>query len=52
MAGGLLGAAAALSRISARQVAEVADWAVLVAALACERAGADPPTRAEALQAR
>jgi fructokinase len=49
---GLLGGAAAISRIGARQVAEVVDWAVLVAALTCERPGADPPTRAEALQAR
>jgi len=49
---GLLGGAAALSRIGARQVAAVVDWAVLVAALTCERQGADPPTRAEALQAR
>ena len=49
---GLLGGAAALGRIGARQVAEVVDWAVLVAALTCERPGADPPTRAEALQAR
>jgi fructokinase len=49
---GLLGGAAALSRIGPRQMAEVVDWAILVAALTCERPGADPPTRAEALQAR
>ena len=47
-----LGGAAGLSRIGAREVAEVVDWAVLVAAVTCERPGADPPTRLEALQAR
>ena len=56
-AGGLPGAAgldgaAGLSRIGAREVAEAVDWAVLVAAVTCERPGADPPTRREALQAR
>ena len=42
----------ALGRITARDVAEVLDWAILVAALTCARPGADPPTREEALQAR
>jgi fructokinase len=46
-----LDGAAGLGRISAREVAEVVDWAVLVATLTCERPGADPPTRHEALQA-
>jgi fructokinase len=50
-AGGL-GGAAGLGRISAREVAEVVDRAVLVATLTSERAGADPPTRQEVLQAR
>lgn len=44
--------ATGLGRISAREVAEVVNWAVLVATLTCERPGADPPTRREALQAR
>jgi fructokinase len=51
VAGGLVGAAG-IGRISAREIAEVVDWAVLVATLTCERAGADPPTRQEALQTR
>jgi fructokinase len=41
----------ALWGISVRDVSEVVDWAVLVAALTCERRGSDPPTRQEALQA-
>jgi fructokinase len=36
-------------RLAGADLAEVLDWAVLVAALTCERPGADPPTRAEAL---
>ncbi|HEY3735209.1 MAG TPA: carbohydrate kinase [Streptosporangiaceae bacterium] len=36
-------------RLASTDLAEVLDWAVLVAALTCERPGADPPTRAEAL---
>jgi fructokinase len=55
-AGGLGGAAdpgraAGLGHISAQELAEVVDWAVLVATLTCERPGADPPTRLEALRA-
>ena len=50
---GLLGwAAAALMPDRRRHVAEVVNWAVLVAAVTCERPGADPPTRQEMLQAR
>jgi len=44
---GLAGAAG----LTAGELAEVVDWAVLVSALTCARAGADPPTRDEALQA-
>ena len=49
----LLGAAgeASLSRLTPRELAEVIDWAILIATLTCERAGADPPTRNEALRA-
>jgi fructokinase len=47
-----VGGAAGLGRIGAQELAEVVDWAVRVAALTCERPGADPPTRLEALQAR
>jgi fructokinase len=46
------GGATALGRIAAPDVAEVLAWAVLIAALTCERAGADPPTRQQALRAR
>jgi fructokinase len=46
-----VGGAAGLGRIGAQELAEVVDWAMLVAALTCERPGADPPTRVEALQA-
>ena len=46
------GGAAGLGRISTREVAEVVNWAVLVATLTCEKPGADPPTRRETLQAR
>jgi fructokinase len=46
------GRATPLGRIAARDVAEVVDWAVLVATVTCERPGADPPTRREVLQAR
>jgi len=44
--------AAGLGRIGAQDLAEVVDWAILVAALTCQRPGADPPTRPEVLQAR
>jgi fructokinase len=40
-----------LGRIAARGVAEVVDWAILVATLTCERPGADPPTRQQVLHA-
>lgn len=50
---GLLGGAgsAALSHLTAQELAEVVDWAILIATLTCERAGADPPAREEALRA-
>jgi fructokinase len=37
-----------LGRLTPGALAGVTDWAILVASLTCERAGADPPTRAEA----
>jgi fructokinase len=40
-----------LGRLTPDELAEVADWAIGVASLTCERAGADPPTRAEARRA-
>jgi fructokinase len=50
---GLLGGAgeAALSSLTRDGLAELVDWAILVATLTCERAGADPPTRDEAVRA-
>jgi fructokinase len=50
---GLLGGGgmAALARLTPEELAEVTDWAVLIATLTCGRAGADPPARDEALQA-
>jgi fructokinase len=50
---GLLGGAgtAALDRLTAGELAEVVDWSIVIATLACERAGADPPARDEALRA-
>lgn len=45
------GAGAILGRITSRDVAAALDWAARVAALTCERPGADPPTRREALRA-
>lgn len=41
-----------LGGLTAAGLAEILDWAGLVAALTCERPGADPPTRQEALEAR
>lgn len=48
--GGLLGAGGdkALGGLTGRQIGEILDWAVLIAALTCERPGADPPTGDEA----
>jgi fructokinase len=37
--------------VGGHELAEVLDWAALVAGLTCERPGADPPTRRDALQA-
>lgn len=50
---GLLGAAgaAALAQLTSADLAALADWAGLIAGLTCQRAGADPPTRDEALRA-
>jgi fructokinase len=42
---------AGVAALTAAEVADVVDRAILIAALTCARAGADPPTRAEALQA-
>jgi fructokinase len=49
---GLLGGAgiAALSQLTPAELAEVVDWSILIATITCERAGADPPTRDEALR--
>jgi fructokinase len=50
--GGRLGAGGdGLAGLAGAELAEVVDWAVLVSALTCARAGANPPTRDEALQA-
>ncbi|HEX8996014.1 MAG TPA: carbohydrate kinase [Ktedonobacterales bacterium] len=38
-----------VAALSAAELAQALDWAVTVAALTCARAGANPPTRAEAL---
>jgi fructokinase len=43
--------AASLEMIDDRTLARILDHAALVAALACERPGADPPTRAQVHQA-
>jgi fructokinase len=42
---------AALSNLDDSALAGLLDYAILVSALTCERAGADPPTRDEVLQA-
>jgi fructokinase len=42
---------AGLAGLTETELAEVVDWAIRVSALTCARAGADPPTRDEALQA-
>jgi fructokinase len=47
----LLGGGAALARVTAAELGEVIGWAVLIAALTCARAGADPPSLAEARRA-
>ncbi|MDQ6936933.1 MAG: carbohydrate kinase [Actinomycetota bacterium] len=46
------GTAAAIAGLGADDLADLVAEAALVAALACERAGADPPTRAEVEAAR
>jgi fructokinase len=51
LGGGASDGLAGVAGLTAGELAEVVDWAVLVSALTCARAGADPPTRAEALQA-
>jgi fructokinase len=49
---GLLGGGGAgLARVTVDELAEVIGWAVLIAALTCARAGADPPSLAEARRA-
>jgi fructokinase len=45
---GLLGGAAGLARVTPAELAEAVGWAVLIAALTCARAGADPPSLDEA----
>ncbi len=42
----------ALSALGEPEVAEIVDHAILVSALTCERAGADPPTRAQVAASR
>jgi len=50
---GLLGAGGrdSFGRLDAARAAGLLDWAAAIAGLTCERAGADPPTRDEALLA-
>lgn len=43
---------AALADLGESQLADILDHAILVSALTCERAGANPPTRAEVAAAR
>jgi fructokinase len=56
---GLLGAlddmhidASGLAALREAELAEIVDHAILVSALTCERAGADPPSRAQVAEAR
>jgi fructokinase len=49
--GGRLGrGGAGLAGLTEAELAGVVDWAILVAALTCARAGADPPTQEEVLR--
>lgn len=41
----------ALDHLTPGELAGAVDWAILIATLTCERAGADPPTREEARRA-
>jgi len=44
--------ASGLAALREAELAEIVDHAILVSALTCERAGADPPTRAQVAEAR
>jgi fructokinase len=44
--------ASGLAALGEADLAEIVDHAILVSALTCERAGADPPSRAQVAGAR